>query len=115
MKRGRPISSKDKNPRKGKRSESENVNKENDSDETLNNKTSHEKLEVNDINKEMYINYGHTHILWNQDEMGSIDETFSYSVASDIMSEDDVPEPKSVNDCQRRHDWIIGKMLCKLN
>nr|GEV56463.1 retrovirus-related Pol polyprotein from transposon TNT 1-94 [Tanacetum cinerariifolium] len=36
---------------------------------------------------------------------GDIDEIFSYSIASDIMSGDDDPEPKSVIDCRSRPDW----------
>ncbi|GJV65003.1 putative RNA-directed DNA polymerase [Tanacetum coccineum] len=61
LKRGRPISSKEKNPRKRKGTE-----KNFDHDENARN------------------------------EIGDIDEIFSYSVASDIMSGDDDPEPKSV-------------------
>ncbi|GJT41490.1 putative RNA-directed DNA polymerase [Tanacetum coccineum] len=60
---------------------------------------------MNDTNKEMSINYSQTHILWDRNEIGDIDEIFSYSVASDIMSGDDDPEPKSVIDFQIRHDW----------
>ncbi|MFS7999224.1 putative RNA-directed DNA polymerase [Helianthus anomalus] len=104
LKRGRPIGSKDKNPRKRKALVKEINHKENDLDKTVNTETSHEK-DVDDTNKEISINYGHTHIIWNRYEMENIDEIFSYSIASDIMGEDDDPEPKSVNDCQNRHDW----------
>ena len=104
LKRGRPIGSKDKNPRKRKALVKEIDHKENDLDKTVNTETSHEK-DVDDTNKEISINYGHTHIIWNRYEMENIDEIFSYSIASDIMGGDDDPEPKSVNDCQNRHDW----------
>ncbi|GJV41866.1 copia protein [Tanacetum coccineum] len=71
----------------------------------------------NDINKEMSINYSQTHILWDQNEIGDIVEIYSYSVASDIMSGDDDPEPKSVIDCQSRPDWDKWKdaMHAELN
>ncbi|GJU24120.1 copia protein [Tanacetum coccineum] len=58
-------------------------------------KTSPEE-EMNDVNKEMSINYGQTQILWDRNERGDIDEIFYYSVASGIISGDDDPEPKSV-------------------
>ena len=112
LKRGRPIGSKDKNPRKRK----ENGHEESVLNETQNIKTSPEE-EMSDINKEMSINYSQTHILWDRNEIGDIDEIFSYSVASDIMSGDDDPEPKSVIDCQSRHDWNKWKdaMQVELN
>ncbi|GJW98730.1 putative copia-like polyprotein [Tanacetum coccineum] len=71
------------------------------------------KEEMNDINKEISINYSQTHILWDRNEIGDIDEIFSYSIASDIMSGND--EPKFVIDCQNLQDWDNGKTLCKLN
>ncbi|GJU45335.1 hypothetical protein Tco_1202601 [Tanacetum coccineum] len=99
LKCGRPIGSKHKNPRKRKGTEKNSDHEENDLNETQDIKTSPEE-EMNDINKEMSINYSQTHILWDRNEIGDIDEIFSYSVASNIMSGDDDPEPKSVIDCQ---------------
>nr|GEZ14181.1 retrovirus-related Pol polyprotein from transposon TNT 1-94 [Tanacetum cinerariifolium] len=93
LKRGRPIGSRDKNPRKRKRTEKNADHDENVLDETQDIKTSHEE-EMNDMNKEMPINYSQTNILWDRNEIGDIDEIFSYSVASDIMSGDDDPEPR---------------------
>ncbi|GJS86574.1 hypothetical protein Tco_0769210 [Tanacetum coccineum] len=92
--RGRPIGSKDKNPHKRKGTEKNSGHDDNVLNETQDIKTSPEE-EMNDINKEMSINYSQTHILWDRNEIGDIDEIFSYSVASDIMSGDDDPEPKS--------------------
>ncbi|KAD2805063.1 hypothetical protein E3N88_38440 [Mikania micrantha] len=83
LKHGRPIGSKDKNPRKRKGSEKERDHKENDSNEIQNIKTFPDE-EMNDINREMSINYGHTNTLWNRYEMETIDEIFSYSVATRI-------------------------------
>ncbi|GJR21466.1 retrovirus-related pol polyprotein from transposon TNT 1-94 [Tanacetum coccineum] len=94
LKRGRPIGSKDKNPHKRKGTKKLWPMMKLVLDETQDIKTSPEK-EMNDINKEMSINYSQTHILWDRNEIGDIDEIFSYSVASDIMSGDDDPEPKS--------------------
>ncbi|GKE49965.1 retrovirus-related pol polyprotein from transposon TNT 1-94, partial [Tanacetum coccineum] len=98
LKRGRPIGSKDKNPRKRKRTEKNSDHEENVLNETQGIKTSPEE-EMNDMNKEMS-NYSQTNILWDRNKIGDIDEIFSYFVASDIMGGDDDPEPKSVIDCQ---------------
>ncbi|GJS56941.1 copia protein [Tanacetum coccineum] len=89
---------------------------ENVLDGTQDIKTSPEE-EMNDMNKEMSINYSQTNILWDRNEIGDIDEIFSYSVASDIMGGDDDPEPKSVIDCQNRPDWDKWKdaMQAELN
>ena len=38
--------------------------------------------------------------------MGDIDEIFSYTIASEITNDKDDHEPKSVMECQNRHDWI---------
>nr|GEU48344.1 hypothetical protein [Tanacetum cinerariifolium] len=116
LKRGRPIGSKDKNPRKRKGTEKNSDHDENILDETQDIKTSPEE-EMNDMNKEMSINYRQTNILWDRNEIRDIDEIFSYSVASDIMSGDDDPEPKSVIDCQNRPDWDRWKdaMQAELN
>nr|GEW21898.1 putative copia-like polyprotein [Tanacetum cinerariifolium] len=99
-----PIGSKDKNPRKRKGSKKKSGHDESVLDEAQDIKTSPEE-DINDINKEMLINYSQTRILWDQNEIEDIDEIFSYSVASNIMSADDDPEPKSVVDYQIRPDW----------
>ena len=41
--------------------------------------------------------------------MKSIDEIFSYTIACEIINNKDDPEPKSVMECQNRHDWIKWK------
>ena len=41
--------------------------------------------------------------------MGDIDEIFSYTVASEITNNKDDLEPKSVMECQNRHNWIKWK------
>ncbi|KAK1434445.1 hypothetical protein QVD17_00187 [Tagetes erecta] len=126
LKRGRPIGSKDKNPRKRKGHEKEADHKEHVSNKSLNDKTLHQENvneitshqeEVNNFTKEMSINYGHNNILWNQNEAEDIDDIFSYSVASESMSGDDASEPKSVKECQDQHDWDKWKdaMQAELN
>nr|GEU59594.1 retrotransposon protein, putative, Ty1-copia subclass [Tanacetum cinerariifolium] len=87
---------------------------ENVLDETQDIKTLPEE-EMNDMNIKMSINYSQTNILWNRNEMRDIDKIFSYSVASDIMSGDDDPEPKSVIVCQNRPDWDKWKDVISLN
>ncbi|GJR98057.1 hypothetical protein Tco_0270231 [Tanacetum coccineum] len=116
LKHGRPIGSKDEHPRKRKGTEKNYGHDENVLDETQDIKTS-PKEEMNDINKEMSINYSQTHIVWDRNEIGDIDEIFSYSVARDIMNGDDDPELKSVIDCQSRPNWDKWKdaMQAKLN
>ncbi|GJY33133.1 hypothetical protein Tco_0417602 [Tanacetum coccineum] len=116
LKRGRPIGLNDKNPRKRKGIKKNSSHDDNVLDETQDIKTSPEE-EMNYINKEMSINYSQTHILWDRNEIGDIDEIFSYSIANDIMSGDDDPEPKSVIDCQNRLDWDKWKdaMQAELN
>ncbi|GKC99842.1 copia protein [Tanacetum coccineum] len=93
LKRGRPIGSKDKNPRKRKGTEKNSDHEENVLNETQDIKTSPEE-EINNMNQEMSINY-----------------------TSNIMGGDDAPEPKSVIDCQNRPDWDKWKdaMQAELN
>ncbi|GJR50296.1 hypothetical protein Tco_1400817 [Tanacetum coccineum] len=86
LKRKRPIGSKDKNPRKRKGTEKNLDHDENVLDETQDTKTSPEE-EMNDMNKEMSINYSQTNILWDRNEIGDINEIFSYSVASNIVGQ----------------------------
>ncbi|GJR03487.1 hypothetical protein Tco_0526471 [Tanacetum coccineum] len=86
LKRGRPIGSKDKNPRKRKGTEKNSDHDENVLNETQDIKTSPEE-EINNMNQEMSINYSQTNILWDRNEIGDIDEIFSYSVASNIVGQ----------------------------
>ena len=97
---GRPVGSKDKNPRKRKRVDNH-IDSEENIPEKIENKESLQMKDINDINQERK--------LLNRNEMKSIDEIFSYTVASEITNEKDDPEPKSVMECQNRHDWIKWK------
>ena len=39
----------------------------------------------------------------------NMDEIFFYSIACDIVNESEDPEPRSVTECQNRHDWTKWK------
>ena len=95
--RGRLIGSRDKNPRKRKGVDNH-IDSEENIPEEIENKESLQMEGINNINQERK--------LLNINEMKSIDEIFSYTVASEIINDKDDPEPKSVMECQNRHDWI---------
>nr|GEU90436.1 retrovirus-related Pol polyprotein from transposon TNT 1-94 [Tanacetum cinerariifolium] len=61
--------------------------------------------EIDDINKEISINYSHSKISLDQTETEIIDEKFCYNVACDIINGNDDPEPTSLIECQSKHDW----------
>ncbi|GKD13676.1 retrovirus-related pol polyprotein from transposon TNT 1-94 [Tanacetum coccineum] len=69
--------------------------------------------EIDDINKEVSIKYGHLKISLDQIETEIIDEKFCYNVACDIMNGNNDPEPTSVIQCQSRHDWNKWKEAMK--
>ncbi|GJZ86555.1 disease resistance CC-NBS-LRR class family protein [Tanacetum coccineum] len=103
LKRGRPVGSKDKNPRKRKATENAIIHEDIVLEGTKN--VAPPEEEIDDINKEVSINYGHLKISLDQIETEIIDEKFCYNVACDIMNGNDDPEPTSVIECQSRHDW----------
>ncbi|GKB20373.1 copia protein [Tanacetum coccineum] len=74
------------------------------------------KKEIDDINKEISVNYGHSKISLDQTKH-IIDDKLCYIVACDIMNGNDDPELTSVIECQSRHDWNKWKeaMQDKLN
>jgi hypothetical protein len=71
---------------------------QNDDNEIIDN----EIKDKNDL--EISINYANTGNLWSRKDM-NIDEIFSFTVACEIINENDDLEPKTVNECQNRHDW----------
>jgi len=117
-KRGRPLGSKNLKPRKSKNL------KGMDEDATLALEKSGEEKEIenekisqeNDIldndrnvdNSEISINYVYTGVQWNRKDV-ILDDKFAYSVAIDVVSEDDDIEPKSVDECRQRKDWSQWK------
>ncbi|CAN1250021.1 Copia protein [Linum perenne] len=96
MKRGRPVGSKDKNPRKRKGA----VNQDSQVEDT-------KTLSINDIsaeNKEISINYVLDGKQWNRNKV-KIDEIFAYNAALNVINENEDHEPKSMNACKQREDW----------
>jgi hypothetical protein len=71
---------------------------QNDDNEIIDN----EIEDKNDL--KISINYSNTGNLLSRKDM-NIDEIFSFTVACEIINENDDPEPKTVNECQNRHDW----------
>jgi len=119
LKRGRPIGSKDKNPRKRK-----GVDKYDDPNvkecvsEEIQNKTNQEMKNPECIeNYEISVDYVNTGGLWNRNKMKNMNEIFFYSVVCDIINSSEDPEPISVTRCQNRHDWIKWKdaILTEMN
>ena len=110
LKRGRPIGSKDKNPRKRKESEKQNLSNIEEKLEEINNEVN-DNVEHHDSeeNHEISINYIHNRKIWNRNKVNGVDDLFSYFVSKEIDEENDDPEPKSILECQRRHDWIKWK------
>ena len=107
QKRGRPVGSKDKNPRKRKINDNKKdlVGDVNIHEETLDmtNNTISEEGEIPKDNNEISINYVMTGKRWNRTHV-IIDNIFAYNVALDIISENEDPEPKSVEECRHRND-----------
>ncbi|KAG7557098.1 Reverse transcriptase RNA-dependent DNA polymerase [Arabidopsis suecica] len=111
-KRGRPIGSKDKNPRKSKKGAIGNEVKE-----TIDMAAADPKepnREIWDANphgpegiddNEISINYIMSKIKWNRKDV-DIDEIFAYKVALE-MNEDH--EPTSILECTQRSDWLKWK------
>ena len=66
-------------------------------------------------NQEISTNYACNKKLWDRNEI-IIDEIFSFSVANEIIENDDV-EPRSVDECKQRNDWHKWKdaIRAKLN
>ena len=116
MKRGRPVGSKDKNPRKRK----SHIVKTDHKEEI---KAQEEPCDITKIqeeipevqkelsapqNEEISINYVTTGKTWNRNEV-NVDDIFAYNVAIEIMEENEDPEPTSVDECRKRYDWPLWK------
>ena len=111
LKRGRPLGSKDSQPRKKKTALT--------SDPSLNPTIAHSSVPTHEVildyggtsdetcrppeNHEISVHYTVLYEVWNRNEM-IVDDAFVYSVATDIMLSDDI-EPRFVDECRRRTDW----------
>ena len=67
-----------------------------------------EECEIPKDNNEISINYVMTGKRWNRTHV-IIDNIFAYNVALDIISENEDLEPKSVEECRHRRDWLQWK------
>ena len=118
MKRGRPIGSRDKNPRKRKGANNENGRVE---DMIISDKTSEENQIITNIgvpaetniseiheNEEISINYIMNGIRWNRDEV-DINDVLAYNIALDIMNNED-HEPKSIKNVDKEMIDQNGKV-----
>ncbi|KAJ9539329.1 hypothetical protein OSB04_032062 [Centaurea solstitialis] len=120
LKRGRPLGSKDKNPRKKKGANNQNGHIE------VNETPSESPEETLDMlvpeepqvpeNEKISINYNMSRKVWNRDKT-DVDDTFAYNVALNVMENEEDQEPKSVDECMHRKDWPKWKdaMQTELN
>jgi hypothetical protein len=109
LKRGRPIGSKDKNPRKRKGA----CNGQNEDSLALN-----ESIDMTNIpaenqvpenienieNEEISTNYIMSGIRWNRNKI-DVDDKFANHVALNVINDDEDLEPKSLKECRQRNDW----------
>ncbi|KAM1353001.1 hypothetical protein ACFX2H_032532 [Malus domestica] len=113
LKCGRPLGSKDSQPRKRKMAPT--------SDPSLNPTTHEVILDYDDAsdetcrppeNHEISVHYTILDEVWNRNEM-IVDDAFAYLVATDIRLSDDI-EPHSVDECRRRIDWSNWKQAIQV-
>nr|GEV30249.1 putative copia-like polyprotein [Tanacetum cinerariifolium] len=106
LKRGRPVGSKDKNPRKKKRACNQDGQVEvKETLEVFSIRTLDSQKEPRvPKNEEISINYVMFRKIWNRNKI-DVDEAFAYNVALEVMENDKDHEPKSVLKCKNRNDW----------
>ena len=118
LKRGRPVGSKDSAPRKrrtqrgidtleevhGKQKTPTEVYIEQGTLEEVRDKEiTPEEAHVHE-NHEISINYVHNNKKWDRNKV-IINNIFAFQVASDIIKDDQDPEPQNVEECRHRNDW----------
>ncbi|KAL2252668.1 UNVERIFIED_CONTAM: hypothetical protein Sindi_0061500 [Sesamum indicum] len=110
-KHGRPLASKDANPRKSKEyivlinhdaNVTTSVSKDKIPEVVLfeDSKSNEQYLEDS---YEMSINYAHNSLGWYRKKI-EMNDIFSYSVAVEIMDEDE-NDPQTMEECRHRNDW----------
>ncbi|KAL0392725.1 UNVERIFIED_CONTAM: Retrovirus-related Pol polyprotein from transposon TNT 1-94 [Sesamum radiatum] len=121
LKQGRPIGSKNKNPRKRKGAIDQDGQIEDTTLEEspgINNVLVLEETQVLEIheNEEISINYALNGICWNRNEV-IVDDIFVYNVALNVIHNNEDHEPKSIQECRQRNDWPKWKdaIEAKLN
>ncbi|KAL0323103.1 UNVERIFIED_CONTAM: Copia protein [Sesamum angustifolium] len=115
-KRGRPLGSKDANPRKRKEHiasinhdanmTTSNVSEDKIPEVILSEEPKRKEQDLDD-SYEMSINYAHNNLGWYRKEI-KINDIFVYSVTVKIMDEDD-NDPQTMEECQHRNDWKSWK------
>ncbi|XP_070002716.1 uncharacterized protein [Nicotiana sylvestris] len=107
LKCGRPLGSKDRNPRKRKTNDQNDTRKESHEEiHNLINSEIHEESTEPETqeNKELSINPIDIEIKLNRVDI-VVDYVFAYNVASSIMQESKDLEPQPVGECRQRLDW----------
>lgn len=111
MKRGRPIGSQDKNPRKRKGAKIQDGQMMTSEESLKFDMTNPEEIQVPETpiaNEEISTDYVMSGVIWDRSKI-DIDDVFAYNVALDIMNDKEDQEPKSIGECKRRDDWIKWK------
>ncbi|KAM1510718.1 hypothetical protein TB1_019085 [Malus domestica] len=120
LKRGKPLGSKDSQPRKRKMAPT--------SDCSLNPTIAHSSVPRHEVildygdasdetcrpleNREILVHCTVLDEVWNRNEM-IVEDAFSYSVTTDIMLSDDI-KPRSVDECRHRTDWSNWKQAIQV-
>ncbi|KAJ9561483.1 hypothetical protein OSB04_006643 [Centaurea solstitialis] len=104
LKRGRPIGSKDKNPRKkGPNDQNMETNKE--PENVIVEEIPLEDKEPKKVeNDEIAMSFTTSGKIWDRKSI-IVDNFFAYNIAVKITSLDDEMEPRSVEECKQRNDW----------
>ncbi|KAL0446220.1 UNVERIFIED_CONTAM: hypothetical protein Slati_1749900 [Sesamum latifolium] len=110
-KRGRPLGSKDANPRKKKEhivsiNHDANVTTSNISEDKIPEAILCEDSKLNEQDLEnsygLSINYAHNSLGWYRKEI-EMNDIFAYSIAAEIMDEDE-NDPQTIEECRHRDD-----------
>ncbi|GJY42003.1 disease resistance CC-NBS-LRR class family protein [Tanacetum coccineum] len=109
-KRGRPVGSKDTNPRRRKEQNTTRKVQEvviNKIPKEINNNTEYVDKSLEDDHVpneyEISINFVQNGTTWNRNKT-RVDEIFAYAIASEIIN-DEITVPKSIGECRQRNDW----------
>ena len=115
LKRGRPIGSKDKRPRKLKKGakETEVIDCPDKAEMAMPKVPTNETRDAEPhgtegANDEISINYLMSGTRWNRNDV-DINDIFAYQVALDVMDLDEDHEPTSILECTQRSDWLKWK------
>ncbi|KAI5429946.1 hypothetical protein KIW84_034506 [Lathyrus oleraceus] len=115
LKRGKPISSKDKNPRTRNRAKNkdgliEDIENLKESSDIINISSLKEIDQVPETheNKEISINFVQNGIQWNQHEI-DIDDIFAHNITINEINDKEDHEPMSIKNYRQSEDWAKWK------